>query len=195
MAPHNINEVFHRLVVALNHLHLPPKEEAMKLKELNTRFGPTFHWLPTWTESIPLPTLSPTVASPSIISSAATSATQIGSSGSGINVGGIVGGIVGGLLVVAALIFVIRFLFNRRRKRNIGDNVAEFNATAFRRSAILIEGPPTYDETVESGFNSRPPTMVEPSSASPASTFNTQCSSGLTVLPPPPKSRSRKYRV
>ncbi|KAG6829724.1 hypothetical protein H0H92_003683 [Tricholoma furcatifolium] len=113
-----------------------------------------------------------TIASSS--TSAAPSATQSSSDGSGTDVGGIVGGLAGALLGIAALFYVVRFLLDRRRERNDEYGAAAFNANDFRRSAVLMEDPPTHDETVERGFNPRPPTMIERRLASPAPTFGTQ---------------------
>lgn len=59
----------------------------------------------------------------------------------------------------------------RRKSRHDDDN---FNASDFRRSAILIDDPPTHAETVERGYNPRPPTMIERRLKSPAPTFGTQ---------------------
>ncbi|KAG6878888.1 hypothetical protein C0992_006901 [Termitomyces sp. T32_za158] len=121
----------------------------------------------------PGPVTLMTTTSPTT-SSAVASATQTESSESGTNVGGIVGGLFGALLGVAALVFVVRFLLNRQRKRNDEISAAAFNANDFRRSAILMEDPPTHDETVQRGFNPRPPTMIERRLASPAPTFGAQ---------------------
>ncbi|KAH0583105.1 hypothetical protein J132_09744 [Termitomyces sp. J132] len=122
------------------------------------------------------------ITSSRTISSAAASSTETQSSESGTNVGGIVGGLVGGLIGVAAVIFVIRFLLNRQRKRNDEISAAAFNPTDFRRSAILMDDPPTHDETVERGFNPRPPTMIERRLASPAPTFGTQYGAPAPVM-------------
>ncbi|KAG6909797.1 hypothetical protein DXG01_015290 [Tephrocybe rancida] len=116
-------------------------------------------------------TLSITVSS--TVASSAASATESTTSGSGTNVGGIVGGLAGGLLGLAVLVFIVRFLMNRKRRRE-DEDAGAFNATDFRRSAVLMDDPPTHDETVERGFNPRPPTMIERRLASPAPTFGTQ---------------------
>ncbi|KAG6902344.1 hypothetical protein C0995_001141 [Termitomyces sp. Mi166 len=285
MGFHNNNQLFHRRVAALKQRRLSPEEEAAKLKELIARFSPTFNWTATLTDSIPLPTLPPALATttatsdddsgntpvttsstpapvpvttPTIptttststpvantntvvapnpvvqttnavpttststvvvaapattssppaagvttpgktlpittasgpatsvivstssrtLSSAAASATQTESSGSGTNVGGIVGGLAGGLIGVAVLIF------NRQRRRNDELSAAAFNAHDFRRSAVLMEDPPTRDEIVEHGFNPRPPTMIERRLASPAPTFGGQYGGQGPVMGP-----------
>ncbi|KAG6865696.1 hypothetical protein C0991_000310 [Blastosporella zonata] len=113
-----------------------------------------------------------TTASPTIASAAA-GATETSSSGSGTNIGGVVGGLAGGLLGIVVLAFAVRFIMKRQRKRRETDEGA-FSATDFRRSAVLMDDPPTHDETVERGFNPRPPTMIERRLASPAPTFGTQ---------------------
>ncbi|KAG6817323.1 hypothetical protein H0H87_010340 [Tephrocybe sp. NHM501043] len=129
--------------------------------------------LPTSPTTTPVKSTLVITTGSSTIASAAASATQTDTSGSGTNVGGIVGGLAGALLGLAALIFVVRFLMKRRSKHNDEDNGA-FNANDFRRSAVLMDDPPTHDETVERGFNPRPPTMIERRLASPAPTFGTQ---------------------
>ena len=54
--------------------------------------------------------------------------------------------------------------------------MVSFNASDFRRSAVLMNDPPTHDDTVAWGYNPRPPTMIERRFASPAPTFGTQYS-------------------
>ena len=49
--------------------------------------------------------------------------------------------------------------FQRRyRKRREQDS---FDRGSFRRSAVVLSDPPTHADTVERGFNPRPPTMIE----------------------------------
>ncbi|KAF8075207.1 hypothetical protein FPV67DRAFT_620659 [Lyophyllum atratum] len=114
-----------------------------------------------------------TLASTSANSSAASS-TPSDTPGTGTNVGGIIGGIAGALLGLTVLAFVVRFIIKRYQRRNDEDGAAAFNAGDFRRSAVLMNDPPTHNETVERGYNPRPPTMIERRLASPAPTFGTQ---------------------
>ena len=46
----------------------------------------------------------------------------------------------------------------RYRKRREQDT---FDRASFRRSALILSDPPTHADTVERGFNPRPPTMIE----------------------------------
>jgi hypothetical protein len=55
---------------------------------------------------------------------------------------------------VAILAALISFFFRRYRKRQ--DEKA-FDSADFRRSAVLLEDPPTHQDTVNAGFNARPP--------------------------------------
>ncbi|KAG5643061.1 hypothetical protein DXG03_001618 [Asterophora parasitica] len=127
----------------------------------------------------PTPTLSQLSSSSAFsitsnTSSAATATPSSDTSESSSNVGGIVGGIAGAILGLIAIVFVVRFILNRRR-RNEEDSAAAFNASDFRRSAILINDPPTHDDTVQRGYNPRPPSMIERKQlASPAPTFGAQ---------------------
>ncbi|RDB18509.1 hypothetical protein Hypma_000250 [Hypsizygus marmoreus] len=93
-------------------------------------------------------------------------------SGSGTNVGGIVGGIAAGLIGLVVVIFIVRFLMRRRARKN--EESGGFNSSDFRRSAVLMNDPPTHEDTIEHGYNPRPPTMIERRLASPAPTFGTQ---------------------
>lgn len=65
----------------------------------------------------------------------------------------------------------------QRRWRKRGADEVEFNAKSFRRSAVLMDDPPTHADTVDRGYNPRPPTMIERrmvGNSSPAPTFGTQ---------------------
>jgi len=56
--------------------------------------------------------------------------------------------------VVLALFFVRRW-----RKQAADEN--DFDAGNFRRSAMLMDDPPTHDDIINRGYGPRPPTMIE----------------------------------
>ncbi|KAF8957105.1 hypothetical protein BDZ97DRAFT_120364 [Flammula alnicola] len=109
--------------------------------------------------------------STSSFTSAAASASSTPAASSGTSTGAVVGGIGAGIVAIAALVFAVTFFIRRSRKR---DNDGGFDEQDFRRSAVMLNDPPTHDDTVARGFNPRPPTMIERHLASPAPTFGTQ---------------------
>ncbi|KAJ6485758.1 hypothetical protein C8R45DRAFT_1214469 [Mycena sanguinolenta] len=71
----------------------------------------------------------------------------------------VVGGVAGGIVGLALLVFLITWFFRRRRP---DQDAINFDPGAFRRSAMLIQEPPTHQDTVERGYNpANPPAMVE----------------------------------
>ncbi|KAF8159326.1 hypothetical protein B0H34DRAFT_399096 [Crassisporium funariophilum] len=89
-----------------------------------------------------------------------------------MSTGAVVGGIGAGIVAIAAIGFAVAFFIRRSRKRETDGN--NFDTQDFRRSAMLLNDPPTHDDTVARGFNPRPPVMAEHRHASPAPTFGTQ---------------------
>ncbi|KAF5379522.1 hypothetical protein D9615_006500 [Tricholomella constricta] len=149
----------------------PPDNDVQTTTSPDVVTTPPVVTRPTSTLSQPRSIL--TTQSTLSIASSAASSTPSEPAGSGTNVGGVIGGIAAALLGLVAVVFVVRLIMNRKRKRE-EDNSTGFNASDFRRSAVLMNDPPTHDETVERGFNPRPPTMIERRLASPAPTFGTQ---------------------
>lgn len=99
----------------------------------------------------------------------------------------IVGGIVAGVVAVAVLAFAFWWI-KRRKRRAMHNEAAAFDASDFRRSAMLLNDPPTHADILAQGYGSgsgsvagpRPPSMFQHRIASPAPTFGTQYG-----LPPP----------
>jgi len=71
-------------------------------------------------------------------------------------------------VALAALIFILLLCIRRWRKRDEDQN--DFSPDNFRRSAVLMDDPPTHSDTINRGYNPRPPTMIERklANASPA---------------------------
>ncbi|KAF8623149.1 hypothetical protein AX17_007538 [Amanita inopinata Kibby_2008] len=137
--------------------------------------------IPTTTSAIttPLNTIQPAVLSShvSIVPSGtgsmtlvAHSSTPTSNSSSRSNSGPVAGGVVVGLIALGAFAFAVALFLRRSRKERDG----HFDASEFRRSAVLMHDPPTHEDTVAHGFNPRPPTMIERRLASPAPTFGNQ---------------------
>ncbi|KAF9485586.1 hypothetical protein BDN70DRAFT_927514 [Pholiota conissans] len=116
------------------------------------------------TTSIPRTITSNTAAAASVSSSTS----SIPDTTSGSSTGPLVGGIIAGIAVLIAVIFAVVFFIRRSRKRD------SFNEGDFRRSAMILNDPPTHEDTVARGFNPSSPSMVERQTASPAPTFGTQ---------------------
>jgi hypothetical protein len=72
-------------------------------------------------------------------------------SSSGVSTVSVVGGVAGGLLALAGLVMLVMFCMRRSRRRSSRNG---FNASDFRRSAVLVSDTPA-----------RPPTMIERSIA------------------------------
>ncbi|KAJ7230622.1 hypothetical protein GGX14DRAFT_554105 [Mycena pura] len=71
----------------------------------------------------------------------------------------VIGGVAGGILGLAVLMFLITFCIRRRRKR---DEAIDFDPGIFRRSAVMLDDPPTHQDTVARGYNPpTPPAMME----------------------------------
>ncbi|KXN91112.1 hypothetical protein AN958_02888 [Leucoagaricus sp. SymC.cos] len=113
--------------------------------------------IPTFESSASRSISSATSASVSAIPSASSTATP----SSGVSTGAIVGGVGAGIVAIAVISFAVAFFFRRIRKRELGEG-AGFDARGFRRSAVLLEDPPTHEDTVNRGYNPPPaPTMME----------------------------------
>ncbi|KAJ7065245.1 hypothetical protein C8F01DRAFT_736408 [Mycena amicta] len=69
----------------------------------------------------------------------------------------VLGGVAGGIVGLAALIFLVTFCLRRRRK---DEEAINFDPGVFRRSAMLLQDPPTHQDTVARGYNPQP-SMVE----------------------------------
>ncbi|KJA22739.1 hypothetical protein HYPSUDRAFT_637007 [Hypholoma sublateritium FD-334 SS-4] len=113
-------------------------------------------------------TVSRTVASNTLAAASVTS-TVTPATSSGVSTGAVVGGIAAGLVALAALILVVMYFVRRSKKQ---DAEPAFDQNDFRRSAMILNDPPTHEDTVARGFNP-PPTMAE-RHASHAPTFGTQ---------------------
>ncbi|KAH9480477.1 hypothetical protein JR316_0007077 [Psilocybe cubensis] len=107
---------------------------------------------------------SATLSAPSASNSADNADTS-----SGMSTGAVVGGIGAGVVAIAVIGFAVAYFIRRSRKR---DSEGAFDTQNFRRSAVLLDDPPTHEDTVARGYNNPPP-MVE-RYASPAPTFGTQ---------------------
>ncbi|KAJ6605814.1 hypothetical protein B0H10DRAFT_2228869 [Mycena sp. CBHHK59/15] len=72
----------------------------------------------------------------------------------------VLGGVAGGILGLAGLIFLVTFCLRRRKRSD--DDAINFDPGSFRRSAMLIQDPPTHQDTVSRGYNPpAPPAMIE----------------------------------
>jgi hypothetical protein len=103
---------------------------------------------------------TPTYSTASLTSSApATTSTGAGAS-TGLSTGAIVGGLGAGIVAIAAIGFAVAFFFRRARKQSDG-----FDPVGFRHSAVLLNDPPTHEDTIKRGFN---PPMSEKYPVSPS---------------------------
>lgn len=82
-------------------------------------------------------TFLPTSDSGGGAQSTETSAAAVGGS---LNTGAVAGGVIGGLAGVAVLVVLFMFFIRRNRAK---DHASEFDAAQFRRSAMIMEDPPT----------------------------------------------------
>ncbi|KAJ7130039.1 hypothetical protein C8R43DRAFT_667903 [Mycena crocata] len=90
----------------------------------------------------------------------------------------VVGGVAGGVLGLAGLVFLVTFCMRRRRK---DDEAINFDPGSFRRSAMLIEDPPTHQDTVARGYNPpSPPVMMERQQIYPANSNYNASHDGLS---------------
>jgi len=90
-------------------------------------------------------------------SSSVSAGSAVASASSSPNSGSIGGGVAVGIIVLAALICLVVYLM--RRSRRHGEE--QFDASEFRRSAVLMSDPPTHEDTIAWGFNLPPPAMTE----------------------------------
>ncbi|EAU90629.1 hypothetical protein CC1G_09869 [Coprinopsis cinerea okayama7 len=120
---------------------------------------PTVIVAPTTSDitTVPVRTITSYVRSPSSTASNAAASNAAEDTEGGTNTGAVVGGIIGGIAGIAALAFIIAFFLRRQRKRDSNT----FNASEFRRSAILMNDPPTHEDTVARGYNPPAPSMTE----------------------------------
>ncbi|KAF5379521.1 hypothetical protein D9615_006501 [Tricholomella constricta] len=90
-------------------------------------------------------------------STAANSANGTGA----VSSGAIAGGIIGGMLGAAALACLVFFLVRRYRRKS--EDALAFNASKFRRSALLLDDPPAPPEKsqMQQQPRPRPPSMIE----------------------------------
>ncbi|KAJ3493847.1 hypothetical protein NLJ89_g10926 [Agrocybe chaxingu] len=122
------------------------------------------------TTTTPPPTQLTTVVTPTVIASLTNSrvstsasstlvasATSTAEASTGLSTGAVVGGIGAGIVAIAALGFAVTFFIRRARKREAN----AFDDHDFRRSAMVLNDPPTHEDTVARGYNPRPPSMVE----------------------------------
>ncbi|KAJ8695474.1 hypothetical protein PTI98_008075 [Pleurotus ostreatus] len=158
----------------------------------------------------PLSTLSrnvaPALGTSSSSAAIASSSAAPDSGPSSSSTGAIVGGIGAGLVGVALVVFGVFYAVRRWRKRS--DENA-FDPDSFRRSAVLMNDPPTHEDTVSRGYNPRPPSMIErklanstpvnagyggPHGGYGATGYNNYGSFGPgEVMSPPPTSGSPDY--
>ncbi|KAF8990671.1 hypothetical protein BDQ17DRAFT_1433608 [Cyathus striatus] len=146
---------------------------------------------PTASEVIQTSTLFQTsTRSLSLTSSASASSTSAANDtadDSSVSTGAVVGGIAAGVVAVAAVGLAIAFFIRRSRRKR--DDSGAFDPTDFRRSAMIINDPPTHEDTIARGYNPRPPTMIERrqmNSNSPAPTFGTQYGAPAPAYPDDP---------
>ncbi|KAK0214921.1 hypothetical protein IW262DRAFT_1465701 [Armillaria fumosa] len=92
-------------------------------------------------------------ASSSAVASASASSTG-GTSNTGAIIGGVAAGIIGLALVIGMIGFFLRRWRTKRRERD------EFDASQFRRSAVMMQDPPP-DPGNDHPYNPRPPSMLE----------------------------------
>jgi hypothetical protein len=88
------------------------------------------------------------------------------SGASSSNTGAIVGGVAGGIAGLALLLFLAMFLVKKYRQRKLDKEV--FDAAFFRRSAVMLNDPPSNDEPLSRGY-SPPPTMAQRYDGQPVS--------------------------
>ncbi|KAJ7583551.1 hypothetical protein C8J56DRAFT_954323 [Mycena floridula] len=96
------------------------------------------------------PTKSATHANAAASASASASAVPVAATS---NVGSIIGGLAAGIVAVALICCIISYVMRRRRRNQ---DPSTFDPSAFRRSAVLMQDPPTHQDTVAAGFNPRP---------------------------------------
>ncbi|KAM6497348.1 hypothetical protein JOM56_007821 [Amanita muscaria] len=138
--------------------------------------------LATTTSSYSLPPQVPTVVTQVVPPSSSTSALNNNNnnnnnntttstsqtSGATTSSGSVAAGVVVGLVGACAMVVFLVFLVRRKLRKPHDD----FDATDFRRSAILMHDPPAHEDVVARGYNPRPPTMIERKMASiPAVTY------------------------
>ncbi|KAJ6478530.1 hypothetical protein C8R47DRAFT_1198463 [Mycena vitilis] len=87
--------------------------------------------------------------------SASSSSTAVASTSNAL-VAPVLGGVAGGIIGLAGLIFLLTFCLRRRRNN---EDAVNFDPGAFRRSAVMLDDPPTHTDTVTRGYN--PPPMME----------------------------------
>ncbi|KAJ7643363.1 hypothetical protein DFH06DRAFT_1333614 [Mycena polygramma] len=87
--------------------------------------------------------------------SASSSSTAVASTSNAL-VAPVLGGVAGGIIGLAGLIFLLTFCLRRRRNN---EDAVNFDPGAFRRSAVMLDDPPTHNDTVTRGYN--PPPMME----------------------------------
>ncbi|KAG6836503.1 hypothetical protein H0H93_007432, partial [Arthromyces matolae] len=134
---------------------------------------------PVTTNTTPLtsPTSSPTTSSSSTsvsvqyytvttvekaaASAPSTSASVTPEATGAVNTGAIAGGVVGGVAGLVLLVVLISFAIRRYRRKSIED--LAFNASKFRRSALLLDDSQVSEKTgsmQEKQRGPRPPTMI-----------------------------------
>ncbi|KAK0466824.1 uncharacterized protein EV420DRAFT_1474251 [Desarmillaria tabescens] len=99
-------------------------------------------------------TVSVTVSSSTNVAASASASSTGRSSNTGAIIGGVAAGIIGLALVIGIIGFFLRRWRTKRRDRD------EFDASTFRRSAVLMHDPPPDSEN-DRPFNPRPPSMLE----------------------------------
>ncbi|KAK0202443.1 hypothetical protein DFS33DRAFT_1340199 [Desarmillaria ectypa] len=119
-------------------------------------------------------------------STSAVASSSVSPTGGTSNTGAIIGGVAAGIIGLALVIGIIGFFLRRwRTKRRDRD---EFDASTFRRSAVLMHDPPP-DPDNDRPFNPRPPSMLE-RRKHPMS-FGTQYGAPGPFYAPPERSQTR----
>lgn len=162
-----------------------PVETHTPAPVLNTTSSPVSQGtdsttLATTTSSYSLPPQVPTVVTQVVPPSSSTSALNNNNnnntstsqtSGATTSSGSVAAGVVVGLVGACAMVVFLVFLVRRKLRKPHDD----FDATDFRRSAILMHDPPGHEDVVARGYNPRPPTMIERKMANspsiPAATY------------------------
>ncbi|KAK0436889.1 hypothetical protein EV421DRAFT_1907667 [Armillaria borealis] len=120
-------------------------------------------------------------ASSSAVASASASSTG-GTSNTGAIIGGVAAGVIGLALVIGIIGFFLRRWRTKRRERD------EFDASEFRRSAVMMQDPPP-DPDNDRPFNPRPPSMLE--RRNHPMSFGTQYGAPGPIHAPPERSQMR----
>ncbi|GLB41571.1 hypothetical protein LshimejAT787_1001710 [Lyophyllum shimeji] len=113
----------------------------------------------------------PTTSSVTIQAPPASSSHTVAQKSGAVSTGAIAGGVTGGIAGAALLAILVFFVVRHYRRKSL--ETLAFNATQFRRSALLLHDPPVPSEKkaqpqMQQQTRPRPPTMIERHMYAPA---------------------------